>query len=395
MTAAVRRPEPAPEPVAPVSLIAEPAAELSAPALPAAALSAAALSAATLSVPALSAAEALAAEPGGPAHPVLPPVTERAGHSWEPASPCTPDCLPTPGTLPEVGRIRVAARLTGLVVLVLATAALAAVLPVLGTVVPAFNAWRRVGVLRVMFRALLHVIGVRLVHTGADRFDLTADELAAGTSGVSSSAAEGAAVPDFGGGVLVVANHLSWLDILVLGSVQPMRMVAKREVRDWPLVGAVATKAGTLFVDRAGLRALPTVVAEVTIALRAGAAVGLFPEGTTWCGAASGVFRRAGFQAALDAGVPVRPVAQRMRLADGTATGVGAFIGDDTLVDSLLRVARLPGLVMEVEVLPPLLPTPGLDRRELARRAELAIAAATGVPAPAAVRRPASVRKAA
>jgi 1-acyl-sn-glycerol-3-phosphate acyltransferase len=352
---------------------------------------------------AVSPAAALAAEPANepanepaaPAHPVLPPVTERAGHSWEPAAPCNPDCLPASGSLPEVGRVRVALRLTALAVLVLATALLAAVLPVLGAVVPGLNAWRRIGVLRLMFRALLHVIGVRLVHNGADRFDLTARERAAGTSGVSTSGAPGAAVPECGGGVLVVANHLSWLDILVLGSVQPMRMVAKREIRDWPLVGAVATRAGTLFVDRAGLRALPTVVAEVTTALRAGAAVGLFPEGTTWCGAASGVFRRAGFQAALDAGVPVRPVAQRMRLADGTATGVGAFIGDDTLVDSLLRVARLPELVMEVDVLPPLLPTPGLDRRELARRAELAIAAATGVPAPAAVRRPTTVRKAA
>jgi hypothetical protein len=107
------------------------------------------------------------------------------------------------------------------------------------------------------------------------------------------------------------------------------------------------------------------------------------------------VFRRAGFQAALDAGVPVRPVALGMRLADGSRTGVGAFIGEDTLVDSLLRVARLPELVLEVTVLPPLLPVPGLDRRELARRAELAFAAATGVPAPASVRRPAALTSAA
>ncbi|HEX4249137.1 MAG TPA: lysophospholipid acyltransferase family protein [Pseudonocardia sp.] len=393
MTAAVRRPEPAPRPAG------EPTAQVTAaqPAASAAAVLAAGPAAVAASPAAApeGPASVLAAAPEAPEHPVLPPVTERAGHSWAPASPCNPDCLPTPGTLPELGRVRVALRLTGLLVLVLATALLAAVLPLLGTVVPAFNAWRRVGVLRVMFRALLYVIGVRLVHNGADRFDVTAEERAAGTSGVSGASVSGAGVPDYGGGVLVVANHLSWLDILVLGSVQPMRMVAKREVRDWPLVGAVATRAGTLFVDRAGLRALPGVVAEVTTALRAGAAVGLFPEGTTWCGAATGVFRRAGFQAALDAGVPVRPVAQRMRLADGTATGVGAFIGDDTLVDSLLRVARLPELVMEVDVLPPLLPTPGLDRRELARRAELAIAAASGVPAPAAVRRPTSARKAA
>ncbi|HEV7789221.1 MAG TPA: 1-acyl-sn-glycerol-3-phosphate acyltransferase [Pseudonocardia sp.] len=326
----------------------------------------------------------LAPVPPAPVHPVLPPVGARPGHSWEPASPCTPDCLPAAGELAEVGRLRVVARLTGLVVLVLTTAVLAAVLPVVGT-------RRRLRVLRGMFGAVLAVIGVRLVHTGADRFDLTPDELGADQLG----AREPGGVPDFGGGVLVVANHLSWLDILALGAVQPMRMVAKREIRDWPLVGAVATRAGTLFVDRAGLRALPSVVAEAATALRAGAAVGLFPEGTTWCGAATGVFRRAGFQAALDAGVPVRPVALGMRLADGSRTGVGAFIGEDTLVDSLLRVARLSELVLEVAVLPPLLPVPGLDRRELARRAELAIAAATGVPAPASVRRPAALPSAA
>jgi 1-acyl-sn-glycerol-3-phosphate acyltransferase len=130
------------------------------------------------------------------------------------------------------------------------------------------------------------------------------------------------------------------------------------------------------------------VVDRAAAALRSGAAVGLFPEGTTWCGAASGPFRRAGFQAALDARAPVRPVAQRMRLPDGTRTGAGAFIGEDTLFDSLLRVVRMPELVLEVEVLPVLPPEPGLDRRELARRAELAIAAATGVPAPASPGRP-------
>jgi 1-acyl-sn-glycerol-3-phosphate acyltransferase len=380
-------------PTAPASLAPVPPAS-PAPASPAPALPAPApASAPGTALPGGVTAAATPAPPV-PVHPVLPPVGARPGHSWAPASPCTPDCLPAAGELAEVGPLRVAGRLTGLVVLVLTTAVLAAVLPVVGT-------RRRLRVLRGMFGAVLAVIGVRLVHTGADRFDLTPDELGSDELGSDQlgadqlGARERGGVPDFGGGVLVVANHLSWLDILALGAVQPMRMVAKREIRDWPLVGAVAARAGTLFVDRAGLRALPSVVAEAATALRAGAAVGLFPEGTTWCGAATGVFRRAGFQAALDAGVPVRPVALGMRLADGSRTGVGAFIGEDTLVDSLLRVARLPELVLEVTVLPPLLPVPGLDRRELARRAELAIAAATGVPAPASVRRPAALPSAA
>ncbi|MDT7601631.1 MAG: hypothetical protein QOK26_3708, partial [Pseudonocardiales bacterium] len=115
-----------------------------------------------------SPAAAVTPAPPAPVHPVLPPVDARPGHSWAPASPCTPDCLPAAGELAEVGPLRVAARLTGLVVLVLTTAVLAAVLPVVGT-------RRRLRVLRGMFGAVLAVIGVRLVHTGADRFDLTPD----------------------------------------------------------------------------------------------------------------------------------------------------------------------------------------------------------------------------
>jgi hypothetical protein len=80
-------------------------------------------------------------------------------------------------------------------------------------------------------------------------------------------------------------------------------------------------------------------------------------------------------------------VSQRFLLADGTPTTVGAFIGEDTLLDSMLRVLRLPRLVVEVRVLPLLEAGPGTDRRELARRAELAIAAATGVPVRAATAR--------
>lgn len=291
------------------------------------------------------------------AHPVLPPVALRP-NGWAPASPCGPACLPKAADVARVGLLRVAARLTGLVALLVGTGAAVIVLPLLGV-------RRRARLLRTVFRAGLRVLGVRLVCSGADRFD------------------------DGSRGVLVVANHLSWLDILALGAVQPVRMVAKREIQDWPVFGVLAARCGTLFVDRTALRALPSVVARAADALRDGAAIGLFPEGTTWCGTASGQFRRAGFQAALDAEVPVRPVAQRMRLPNGAPTTIAAFLGEDTLLDSLLRVARLPQLVLEVEVLPVLVAEADTDRRELARRAELAIAAATGVPAPAPTRVPA------
>ncbi|MDQ2709000.1 MAG: 1-acyl-sn-glycerol-3-phosphate acyltransferase [Actinomycetota bacterium] len=290
-------------------------------------------------------------------HPALPPPSERAGHSWAPLSPCTEGCLPAPDSLPRVSDVRVAARLAGLVAVLAGAGLVTLVLPLFGR--------QRIPVLRALFRSLLFTVGVRVVVRGPKR-------LRAGDAG----------------GVLVVSNHLSWLDVLALGAVHPMRMVAKCEIRDYPVLGAFAKRIGTLFIDRSELRPLPGVVAKATEVLRAGGMVGLFPEGTTWCGAASGVFRPAGFQAALDAGVPIRPVAQRLWLPDGSPTSVGAFVGDDTVLDSLLRVARLPGLVVEAQVLPVLEAGPGSDRRALARDAELAIAAATGVPAPA-DRRPA------
>jgi hypothetical protein len=96
-----------------------------------------------------------------------------------------------------------------------------------------------------------------------------------------------------------------------------------------------------------------------------------------------GAFRGAVFAAALDAGVPVRPVALRYRLLDGWPTTAPAFLGSETLWTSLLRVVRLPGVVCELEVLPLLEPAAGTDRRALAAAAERAVAAATGAAAAA------------
>jgi 1-acyl-sn-glycerol-3-phosphate acyltransferase len=179
------------------------------------------------------------------------------------------------------------------------------------------------------------------------------------------------------GGELLAANHLSWIEVLAVGTLRPIRMVAKREMGDWPVIGRVARRSGALFVDRAGLRGLRATVAATAEALREGADVAVFPEGTTWCGAAAGPFRRAVFQSAIDAGAPVRPVAVVLRLPSGERATTAAFIGEQTLWDSLMRVLRLPGLDCELTVLPAMAPMG--DRRELARQAGEAIAAVTGI----------------
>jgi 1-acyl-sn-glycerol-3-phosphate acyltransferase len=246
---------------------------------------------------------------------------------WLPRSDCDPRCLPHPAALPRVGTIQALGRtLRALAVLILAALSLPWLM---------LSPARAV---RTLARALLSALGVD--HRSAGRLPRH--------------------------GALVVANHVSWLDVVVLFAHAPARLIAKREVGDWPVVGWLAVAAGTVFIDRSRPRALPGTVAGVAAALRAGAVVAVFPEGTTWCGRASGRFRPAMFQAAIDAGTPVVPVTLRFQLADGSGTTVAAYIGEDTLWSSLLRVARTRGLRVALRAHPALHPADGASRRTLA-----------------------------
>ncbi|MGW1402370.1 lysophospholipid acyltransferase family protein, partial [Streptomyces sp. NPDC002405] len=251
---------------------------------------------------------------------------------WLPSAPCTPRaCVEATGST-GAAVPRAVLRLTLVTALVLA----GVVLSPLGALIPA-------GWVRRWCRAVVRASGVRVRITGT-------------------------APPT--GGLLLVANHISWLDIPLLAAVRPARMLAKTEIRRWPVAGALAARGGALFIERDRLRALPATVAHIAGELRAGAAVAAFPEGSTWCGRAQGAFHRAVFQAALDAGVPVQPVRIRyLGHAGGAASTATAFVGDDSLLASLWRVATARGLVAEVDVRPVLPPGACPDRRTLARAA--------------------------
>lgn len=175
-----------------------------------------------------------------------------------------------------------------------------------------------------------------------------------------------------GRGTLVVANHVSWLDIVGLLAVEPVSMLAKREVASWPWLGRLARDSGTLFVDRWALRALPELVATIATRLRQGHTVAVFPEATTWCSAPGGRFRHAVFQAALDAEAPVRPVTLEY-LQDGEPSTVAAFVGEDSLARSLRRVCGARELKLRVRA--HRLLEPEGDRAELAARARHAVLA--------------------
>src|SRR5262245_59324293 len=165
--------------------------------------------------------------------------------------------------------------------------------------------------------------------------------------------------------LLVVANHTSWLDTYALNTISVARFVAKSAVRGWPVVGTVAARFGTFFLRRGCPRAAARTVAALTQALHAAEPVGAFPEGTTSYGRSVLRFYPAMFQAAVQSGARVQPVAIRYRAADGTPTEAAAYVGDMTVLDSLRRLLREPRLTAELIFCAPLDST-GRTRRELA-----------------------------
>ncbi len=155
----------------------------------------------------------------------------------------------------------------------------------------------------------------------------------------------------WGGPVLRVANHLSWLDILVMNAVAPSRFVSKAEVRQWPLIGTLTVGAGTLLIEREKRRDAMRVVHHMAESLQAGDAVAVFPEGTTSNGEALLPFHANLLQAAVVTDAPVQPWALRYRHArTGEPHHAPLFVGDTTLAASLLSTLLASDLVAEVRL---------------------------------------------
>ncbi len=152
-----------------------------------------------------------------------------------------------------------------------------------------------------------------------------------------------------GGPLLLVANHTSWLDILAVQAARSCRFVAKAEVRRWPLIGAVADGAGTLFIERASRRDAVRVVHHMAESLSAGHVVTVFPEGTTGNGDVLLPFHGNLLQAAIATDVPALPVGIRfLDAATGEPSALAAYVDDDTLVASLWRTLTGPPLLAVV-----------------------------------------------
>ena len=180
--------------------------------------------------------------------------------------------------------------------------------------------------------------------------------------------------------VLIVANHISWLDIFVILSFQPARFVAKSELRRLPVVGRLIANVGTLFIERERRRDTHTVNRHTVEALARGDIVAVFPEGTTSDGTGLLKFHSSLLQSAVEAKAHVQPIAIRYRTPEDEFCAAPAFLGD-SLVESFWQVTRERRIIAELHAMPPI-PAGSAHRRELSRAAEEAIRTALESPAP-------------
>jgi 1-acyl-sn-glycerol-3-phosphate acyltransferase len=181
--------------------------------------------------------------------------------------------------------------------------------------------------------------------------------------------------------LMLIANHVSWIDIFAVQSVVPVRFVAKSEVRGWFLVGWLAERAGTLFIDqsrRRDTRRINTLVGEC---LRSGDVFGVFPEGMTTDGSHLLKFHASLLAPALDAGASLQPVALRYEREDGTLCTEAAFDGVRSVWEVVLGVTRNRRVHVHLSFIEPLT-TRGRHRRELANDARGAILRTLSRPSP-------------
>ena len=174
-------------------------------------------------------------------------------------------------------------------------------------------------------------------------------------------------------GSLLVANHVSWLDIFVINAAYPAAFVSKAEIRQWPLFGWLAAKNDTVFLRRGSRGHAKIVNGEIAALLELGRHVALFPEGTTTDGSHVQNFHAALLQPAIDAGAPIQPLALAYRLPDGRYTRAAAYDGDLSLGESIAAIIAEQQIVARVRVATALQTDDTPNRKTLAHAARDAI----------------------
>lgn len=178
--------------------------------------------------------------------------------------------------------------------------------------------------------------------------------------------------PALSAGALLVCNHVSWIDIYLILAARRVHFVSKSEVRRWPVVGWLAHRVGTLFLERGRRADTRRINAEMAALMQAGHWVAVFPEGTTSDGRGLKHFLPSLLQPAVALNCPVVPAALRYRTPDGRYSAAPAYIDDISLWESVTRILDAGGLTAELRFGEPV--SPDGHRRELAATTERAVA---------------------
>lgn len=180
---------------------------------------------------------------------------------------------------------------------------------------------------------------------------------------------EGARLEQRSRGRMIVANHISWLDIFVINAVAPSCFIAKADIAAWPLVGTLVGRVGTLFLERGKRHAVHGMIVKAQTALRAGRRLAVFPEGTTGDGKGLMPFHANLIEAAVQAPAGVVPIGLRYRDSSGASQsgpdGPMHFVGDINFVQSVLRIVRARGVIAQVRPLAELHPDPSIAANKL------------------------------
>jgi 1-acyl-sn-glycerol-3-phosphate acyltransferase len=235
---------------------------------------------------------------------------------------------------------------------------------------------------RALLQALAGWLTITLLfpHRDQQQRDATVQAWAQGMLRVLGIPLHVSGTPPTQGPMLLVANHLSWLDILVMHAARHCRFVSKSDVKHWPLIGTLATGGGTLYIEREKRRDAMRVVHHMAESLHRGEIVAVFPEGTTGDGNGLLPFHANLIQAAISAHAPVQPVGLRfVDQATGEDSVGPLYLGDDTLLTSLWRTLAGPPFVAHVRFGEPQ-QAEGRDRRQWAHDLHAAVDALRKAP---------------
>ena len=151
---------------------------------------------------------------------------------------------------------------------------------------------------------------------------------------------------------MVIANHISWLDIPILYTQHSVGFVGRNELKKWPVLNLLIKSGSTIFIDRNRKRDLVHINLQVSEKLKTGATVGLFPEGKTGDGRQLLPFKPALLEAAFIADATIIPLVIQYYTKNGEPTNAPTYAGDITLWQSLRSILMLNGIKIKITALP-------------------------------------------